>query len=151
MWGRRFRLPNGVPAPRAGYHAGMKALVGIAIVAALALAGALDYSQFLAEYSRSGDPMQMAAQQARLRGASAALPAGATVGYLSDMPTSDVQGQAMFGAAQYALAPRLLVPLKPGARPEWVVGYFAGTIGAHPGLAVISDYGNGVVLFRRAQ
>ena len=46
------------------------------MVAALALAGALDYSQFLSEYSRSADQFQIGAQEARFHDALGALPAG---------------------------------------------------------------------------
>ncbi len=131
----------------------IRALVGITSVAALALAGALDYAQFLSEYSRSADQFQMRAQEARFRGALAALPAGGIVGYVSDVPPSGVEGQARLGAAQYALAPRILVPLKPGGNADWVVGSFAAPtegprVAAERGL-IVSDYGNGVVLFRR--
>ena len=55
-------------------------MTGIAAIAMLALAGALDYSQFLSEYSRSADQFQIGAQQARFRDAAAALPAGGAVG-----------------------------------------------------------------------
>lgn len=131
----------------------IRALAGIAIVAALALAGALDYSQFLSEYSRSADRFQIGAQQARFRDALAALPAGGVVGYVSDVPSSDLRGQTMLGAAQYALAPRILAPLKRVGNAGWVVGSFARPdeaprVAAERGLSIVSDYGNGVVLFR---
>lgn len=124
------------------------------MVAALALAGALDYSQFLSEYSRSADQFQMGAQTARFGDALAALPADGKVGYISDVPAGEVQGQAMLGAAQYALAPRVLVPLKRGGSADWAVGSFtrpneAPGMAAESGLVIVSDYGNGVVLFRR--
>jgi hypothetical protein len=129
-------------------------LTGIAAIAMLALAGALDYSQFLSEYSRSADQFQIGAQQARFRDAAAALPAGGAVGYVSDVPVSDPQGQAMLGAAQYALAPRILAPLKRGKGTGWVVGSFAfpeevRSVAAEYGLSTVSNYGNGIVLFRR--
>ncbi len=118
------------------------------------MSGALDYAQFLSEYSRSAGQFQMAAQEARFSGALAALPAGGVVGYVSDVPSSDPQAQAMFGAAQYALAPRIVVPLKSGGKADWVVGSFARPeeaprVAAERGLGIVSDYGNGVVLFRK--
>jgi hypothetical protein len=132
----------------------IRALVGIAAVAALALAGALDYSQFLAEYSRSADTYQMGAQQERFRDALAALPASGIVGYVSDVSPGEPQGQVLLGAAQYALAPRIVVPLKRGTNAGWVIGSFvrpdeAARVAAEHGLAVVSDYGNGVLLFRK--
>jgi hypothetical protein len=129
-------------------------LAGIAAVAALSLAGALDYSQFLSEYSRSADQFQIGAQEARFHDALGALPAGGAVGYVSDVPSRDAQGQAMLGAAQYALAPRILMPLQQGGNANWVVGSFARPnealrVAAERGLSIVSDYGNGVVLFRK--
>ena len=132
----------------------MREAAGIAAVAALALAGALDYAQFLAEYSRSGDRSGMVAQEARFRDAIVTLPPGGIVGYVSDVPPGEAQGQAMLGAAQYALAPRLLVPLKPAGNPDYAAGGFARPDGAaraatEHGLSVVADYGNGVVVFRK--
>ncbi len=124
------------------------------MVAALALAGALDYSQFLLEYSRSADQLQIGPQETRFREALAALPEGGTEGYVSDVPSSDPQGQVMLGAAQYALAPRILVPLKRLGKGGWVVGSFtrpdeASEVAAESGLTIVSDYGDGVAVFRR--
>ena len=128
--------------------------MGIASGAALALAGALDYAQFLSEYSRSADQFQMGAQEARFRDVIAALPAAGIVGYISDVPTSGVEGQAMLGASQYALAPHILVPLKSGGDADWVVGSFSAPnqgprVAEEHGLSIVYDYANGVVLFRR--
>jgi len=131
-----------------------RVLAGIGIVAALAVYGALDYAQFLSEYSRSADQFQIAAQEARFHDALAALPARGIVGYVSDVPPGDVQGQAMLGAAQYALAPRVVVPLNNGAKADSAIGSFARPeeaprVAAEHGLAIVSDYGNGVVVFRK--
>ncbi len=132
----------------------IRVLAGIAVVAALAIFGALDYAQFLSEYTRSADQFQIAAQEARFRDALAALPPAGIVGYVSDVPSSGPQGQAMLGAAQYALAPRIVVPFKSGHKTDWVVGSFARPeeaprVAAERGLNIVSDYGNGVVLFRK--
>jgi hypothetical protein len=130
-------------------------MAGIVAVAVLSVAGALDYYQFLSAYSSgSGDQFQIAAQQPRFQGAAAALPPAGVVGYLSDVPPDDTQGLALFGAAQYALAPLILVTPAPGRQPEWVIGNFsrpvdAAGIAAGHGLSVAADYGNGVVLFRK--
>jgi hypothetical protein len=142
--------------PTASPSIPIRALAGIAAVAALALAGALDYSQFLSQYSHSADAFQIGAQEERFRDALAALPPGGVVGYVSDVPPGDPQGQAMLGAAQYALAPHIVVPFKAGGKADWVVGSFtqaseAAPVAAERGLSIVSDYGNGVVLFRRAR
>jgi hypothetical protein len=130
-------------------------LAGIAAVASLTLFGTLNYYQFLSVYSQGyADLYQIGAQQDRLQDAAATLPPGITAGYLSDVPLADTQGAAAFGAARYGLAPRLLVTLEGGRKPEWVVGNFtrpgdAARAGAEQGLSVFKDYGNGIVLFRR--
>jgi len=140
--------------PTAAPSIPIRVLAGIGVVAALAIFGALDYAQFLSEYSRSADQFQIAAQETRFREALAALPAAGIVGYVSDVPAGDPQAQAMLGAAQYALAPRIVVPLKSGDKADWVVGSFARPdeaprVAAERGLSIVSDYANGVVLFRR--
>jgi hypothetical protein len=137
------------PPPPTSY----RALAAIAAVAALALAGALDYYQFLSSYSRSPEGGQVAAQAERFRGVLAALPPAGAVGYLSDRPPGGTERLATFGIAQYALAPRVLVTLKTGQRLDWVIGDFASQpdaarLAAEYGLSVAADYGNGVVLFR---
>jgi hypothetical protein len=141
--------------PKAAAHqVPFRVLAGIGAVVALALAGALDYYQFLSAYAGSADQFQVAAEQPRFSGAAAALPPAGVVGYLSDVPLSDNQGLAWFGAARYALAPRMLVPLEHAGKPVWVVGNFihsadTARVAAEHGLSVAADYGNGVVLFRK--
>ena len=132
----------------------LRSVAGIAAVVLLALAGALDYYQSLSATSASGDRFQIAAQVERFRGLAAALPSNAVAGYISDVPLSDATGQVLFGAARYALAPVLLTDPDSGSRPEWVVGNFVRPadpvrVAAEHGLRVVTDFGNGVVLFRR--
>jgi hypothetical protein len=129
-------------------------VAGIAAAVLLALAGALDYYQSLSATSASGDRFQIAVQEERFRGVAAALPSNAVAGYISDVPLSDAAGQVLFGAARYALAPVLLTVSGSKVRPEWVVGNFAqpvdpAQVAAEHGLRVVTDSGNGVVLFRR--
>ena len=88
-----------------------------------------------------------------------ALPPGGEVGYLGDPePVGPTPGEANAAAllhfrrqllAQYALAPVVLVP---GTGPELVIGNFHENLApaAPPGFRMIADFGDGVVLFRRA-
>ena len=79
------------------------------------------------------------------------LPEDTVMGYLTDLEHGTLKADAMFGEAQYALAPRIL---QRGAGYDWVLGNFAGPIpftptGDQRGLRVERDFGAGVVLLRR--
>jgi hypothetical protein len=76
-------------------------------------------------------------------------------GYLSDIPFHDVRGSTAFFGAQYALAPRILVPFPGRHRAGWVVGNFSQpldypTLAREHGLSIVKDLGRGLVVFRRA-
>jgi hypothetical protein len=89
-----------------------------------------------------------------------ALPAGGVVGYLGHPDLTEVSTEQWAEAAhlhfrrlllaQYSLAPALLIE---GTEPELVIGNFdPGTRPpAPPGFQVMRDFGQGVVLFRRAR
>lgn len=121
-------------------------------VAALACAAALksyDLSSQLAP-----DPFGIAAAQTRFAAALELLPASGVIGYLSDMGMSENVGRIAFMDAQYALAPRAVVPFEK-SNPEWVLGNFArpgnfAERGAQAGYRIVRDLGNGVVVYRRA-
>lgn len=100
------------------------------------------------------DPYRIAVQRDRFREVADWVPAGAVVGYLSDMPISDARGSAQFYSARYVLAPRLLVEMRDAGKSEWVVGNFTLSSGytalAHEHrLTLVKDFGRGVALFRR--
>jgi hypothetical protein len=83
----------------------------------------------------------------------------AELGYFTDLDPSATAYSAAYLAAQYALAPRLLLIIDgqtrdTQARPEWAVGNFAqmrdySQAGDARGYALAADLGNGVVLFHR--
>jgi hypothetical protein len=134
------------------------AVVSAAIVI-LAAAGLLNLYQVVDAQARQGDPYQIDAQLARLQPAVAALPPQAEAGYVSDMDLSTARGLLAFNAARYAMAPRLLrLGVTSGGTPEdagWVLGNFSQPVdyagfGAQRGLTLAQDFGNGVVLYRRA-
>lgn len=134
--------------------ASIGALATVALVTLLALFGALNYYGFLGEYSSAHtDPYEIGAQQSRFEQALAAVPPGARLGYLSDLPAGD-QETAAFNIARYVIAPRLLVETGGAATTEWVIGDFTGvgspaSIGAAHNLRLVKEYGNGLVLYRR--
>lgn len=132
-----------------------RALWGALIVAVLALAGALSSYQAAENYGEQyPDAYGVARAGQRFAAAVQMLPPSGVIGYLSDLPKSENAGVAAFLAAQYALAPRALT--QDATPTEWVVGNFArpadfAALGAKSRLTVVRDFGNGVVLYRRAK
>jgi O-glycosyl hydrolase len=121
-------------------------------VAVLAVFAAMNSYQVSARYAEQF-PDAYGAGRAQLRFAPllARLPVTAQLGYLTDLDPSSNAYAAAFLAAQYALAPRQLIMLAPGATPEWAVGNFSKPQDyARAGYQIVADYGNGVVLYRRA-
>jgi hypothetical protein len=130
-----------------------------AAVVILTAASLLNLYQVTDAQARQGDPYQIDTQLARLQLAVAALPERTRVGYVTDMDVSSARGLLAFNAARYALAPRLLVS---GATPSsaagddgWTLGNFSQPLdfqafGAQRGLTFARDFGDGVILYRRA-
>ncbi|HEY4364699.1 MAG TPA: hypothetical protein VGN17_27285 [Bryobacteraceae bacterium] len=82
------------------------------------------------------------------------VPPAATLGYFTDIQPSQKAYESAFLAAQYAVAPRVLVMVDAKTRPEWAVGNFSrpqdfAAAGAAHGYGTTADLGNGVVLFHR--
>jgi hypothetical protein len=134
------------------------AIVSAAIVI-LAAAGLVNLYQIVDAQARQGDPYQIDAQLARLQQAVAGLPPRARAGYVSDMDLSTARGLLAFNAARYAMAPRLLTPAvaadAAATDAGWILGNFSQPLdyagfGAQRGLTLARDFGNGVVLYRRA-
>jgi len=124
--------------------------------AALSLYGVLTYYWRVDDANRRDpDPYRVEFQVGRVAPVREALPPGARLGYLSDLPFSDVRGSAMFFAAQYGLAPHpVQLEFKPN-EVDFVLGYFAAVpdlakIQAEHSLQLVREFGPGVALFRRA-
>jgi hypothetical protein len=126
--------------------------VGVAVAIALSMWGVMEYFGFETAYQRqSRDPYQVAAQATRLEGIPALVPEDAILGYLTDLELGSAGAWAMFNAAQYALAPRIL---RQDTAQACVLGNFAhpadfAALGRQHGLSVERDFHNGVVLFRK--
>ena len=83
----------------------------------------------------------------------------AALGYFTDLDPSGTAYSAGYLAAQFALAPRLLLIVDGQSRdtqtrPEWAVGNFAqprdySQFGDARGYGLVADLGNGVALFHR--
>src|SRR5262245_32246507 len=84
---------------------------GILVAAVLSLWGALSYFAFESaeqRQSQNRDPYLIAASQERFSGLRQAIPEIAVLGYVTDAEPGSTVSTAMFGSAQYAVAPRLL-------------------------------------------
>jgi hypothetical protein len=132
--------------PRARVLAG---LIIVAIAAVLASADSLQIASQL-----QPDPYGAESAVQRFAPADARLPPLGSVGYISDLSVLGRDGMTAFLAAQYALAPRLLVPVE-RASPQQAVGNFSrpsdfAGAGAQAGYALEADLGNGIVLYRKA-
>ncbi len=126
----------------------VKTLLGVSAAGILSLYTAMSfYGEQTDRNKASSDPFMIAAVEDRFAALKRAIPANTVVGYVSD-----VSQPAVLSAAQYGLAPILVVD---DAGREWVVGNFSKLLdyaefGRARNLTVVKDFSNGVVLFRRA-
>jgi hypothetical protein len=133
------------------------ARLSLLAVALLSVAVAFQSYSIAQGLRRQGaDPYGVERAALRLAPVLPKVPADALLGYLTDLPPEHPAANPAFLAAQYALAPRQLLPLAGGERPQWAVGNFSqpadyAAAGARLGLLLEADLGNGVVLYRRAQ
>ena len=131
------------------------AIAAALIVAVLGAGGALNSYQVSAR-NAAQFPDAYGGEQAQVRFAPLAgrVPPSAELGYLTDLDAAQPAYAPAFLAAQYAVAPRLLVFLRGQPPPEWAVGNFSKAVdfaaaGEAMGYTMIADLGNGVILYRR--
>jgi hypothetical protein len=129
-----------------------RVVIGSIVVAALAVLAAM--KSYDLSTQQVSDPYGVTAGQTRFAAALELLPASGVIGYLSDMPLDDNVGSIAYMAAQYAVAPRAIVPVEK-AQAEWALGNFAhpgnfAERGAQAGYRIVNDFSNGVVVYRRS-
>lgn len=136
-------------APNVRYPASL--LAAVFALALLAPLGALQSYRVAKELAAaSDDPYGVARAVERLSPLRDRLPDSARVVYFTDVPVNTEAGTAAFLAAQYALAPCLLVDAGATPQPEWAVGNFSKPQDySRPGYALVADFGNGAILYRR--
>lgn len=132
-------------------------LVAASAIVLLSLWALLDLYQATTAYNaKNPDPFRIGYQEPRFREVSAHLPLGEPVGYVSNLELTELRGAAAFFGAQYALAPRILVPFDHPRAGRFTVGNFSAEIdladitsrlAREKGLRVIRAWDNGVVLF----
>ena len=138
-----------VETPQMEYPLVTKA--GVILAAALTLWGVVEYFGFESSYQQEyRDPYLIGAQSAKFGTFREAVAPSAVLGYLTDAEPGRVASDAMFRAAQYALAPRLL---EKRTNTMQVLGNFTrsadfAAFGRQYGLSLERDFGNGVVLYR---
>ena len=133
-----------------------------AVVAALSVVAAynavIQFGYADAFASQVRDPYKVQEMEAKVNGIADQIPVTERVGYFSDVPFSVPAGQAAFFAAQYALAPRIVV--KEGAGGAAGARYWLGVFGreqdfaqagAQRGLVLEKDLGGYVILYRRQE
>lgn len=122
-------------------------------VAALCLFAALESYRIAAQLAQqSPDTYGIQSAIARFAPVAAKLPREA-IGYIGDLAPGD-QSTVTFLGAQYALAPRLLLPAEQVAGAKWAIGDFHrqqdfAAAGAKFGYEIAEQASNGIVLYRR--
>lgn len=130
-----------------------RAATGAIVVAALAVFAA--FRSYDVSSQQNPDPYGVTAGATRFAAALEMLPPTGVIGYMSDLPLGENAGTVAYMAAQYSVAPRAILPVEK-TQAEWAVGNFArpgnfAERGAQGGYRVVRDFGNGVVVFRRAR
>ncbi len=143
---KKVQPPSGPPARVRAWGA---------IALALALAAAFDSSLASQQMSRARtDVYRVGAQAERLQPILETIGQAKRIGYVSEVPRTEVAGAAAFGAAEYFLAPRLVVVHGAASPGDWVLGNFMKSqdydaFGKANSLRLIQEFGNGVVLYRK--
>jgi len=135
----------------------------VGVVATLALAGAFNYYRTVDKRNRSYQDPQMTyalrIDAERLRGVAAIVPVESVIAYFSDLSVRNggawaTNGEFVFTAVRYTLAPRFVVPYEKAQNADWVLGDFSkpvdlNQIESENHVQLVKDFGSGVVLFRR--
>ncbi|MCW5977496.1 MAG: hypothetical protein KIT09_05440 [Bryobacteraceae bacterium] len=131
----------------------------LAAVALLSLYSLLDLYQATKFYNQQQpDPYRIGYQAPRFAEAMKMLPPDAVVGYVSNLDFGEIRGSSAFFGAQFALAPRIVVPNDHPASGPLVLGNFSADVetsdissrlAREQGLRVVRDFDAGVVLFRK--
>jgi hypothetical protein len=147
------------PAAPEDSWAGTRTRLALLLVLLYAGVSTVRWLHRAAEWPATSSQDEISAYQHRFEELRSVLPTGNVVGYLGHPdPTGPTPREANAAAllhfrryllAQYSLAPVVLIE---STEPEFVVGNFEpGTETPAPaGMRVMRDFGDGVVLFRRA-
>lgn len=147
-------------APDEGSWARTRTLIALLVILAYAGASTARWAKRAAEWPAGVAQDEISTYERRFADLRKMLPSRGVVGYLGHPePTADAPGEANAAAllhfrryllAQYSLAPLLLIE---STEPDFVIGNFdpGVTAPALAGLRVVRDFGDGLVLLRRAE
>jgi hypothetical protein len=129
------------------------ALAVCGIVALLSFSNTRNFYELTQDRTSRGDPYDVLPVQARFEGVVSQLPAVNVFGYLNEPLLDQFTADKKLLGARYAVAPRMLAPQEVSPQ-QWVIGDFSLPIDLDSfaqanGLAVVRDFGHGVVLFQR--
>jgi hypothetical protein len=139
--------------PRVKYPLGVTAAaIAAGVIAMFSAMTLYSVTRLMNETSR--DPFQVQLASVQFAPVGSRLPANAVLGYVSDLDLNTDSGKAAFFAAQYAVAPRILVDAAKFERVDLVLGNWGreqdyAAAGRPRGLTLIEDLGNGIVLYRK--
>ena len=132
----------------------VRAASALALVGVLGVAGALNFRSYSRIRNQTQpDPYRIQYRMDKLESVQAMIPPHARVGYVSDLPVSDIREQVGYLATAYALAPRLVVHVEKAQPGDYVIGEFSkatdyAAFGTARGLAVERHSGD-IVLYRK--
>lgn len=132
-------------------------LAALAVVIWLVFSAQLGLYEATVRFNKQNpDPYRISFQEPRFREAAAILPLEEPVGYTSNLELNELRGAAAFFGAQYALAPRILIPFPDERAGRFVLGNFSAEVeladatsrlAREHNLKVVRAFDNGVVIF----
>jgi hypothetical protein len=134
---------------------GGRPIAALAIASVLSMGASIEYFGLIEKLTgQAGDTYRIEAQVTRYAQVLARTPGESKIGYFNDRQKGSIGASAALSAAQFALAPKLLVDDEDRQDIQYWVGDFTAPrefakIGEVKGLELVADLGNGVVLYRR--
>ncbi len=136
-------------------------LAALAAVIWLAFSAQLGLYEATVRFNKQNpDPYRISFQEPRFQDAAALLPLEEPVGYVSNLELNEVRGVAAFFGAQYALAPRILIPFPDDRAGRFVLGNFSpeveladatSRLAREHNLKVVRAFDSGVVVFENSK
>lgn len=135
--------------------AGARPIAALAIASVLAMGASIEYFGLIEKLTgQAGDAYRIGAQVGRFAQAAERTRGETKIGYFNDREKGSRGDQAALAAAQFAMAPKLLVADENRRDVKYWVGDFTAPrefarIGEVKNLELIGDLGGGVVLYRQ--
>ena len=145
-------MPDAAPS-RASFPVGV-VLAAFAAGTIAVFGGLTSYNVTRALNQQTKDPYDIRATAERMAPLLKRVPSNVTLGYISDVRIDTDAGKAVYFAAQYAVAPHLLVDAGASGAYEFALGNFSqgqdyAAVGKAAGLALVENFDHGVILYRK--